>query len=94
MADKQMFTNPKINNGGQAVGNHCTGIGQLKKTVILKYDQSINQPEVFIVQDPNTGEYQYTDIDARDLVLTQAEIDAYLAMKTIPAQDPWYQPLV
>ena len=36
MADKQLFTNPKINNGGQAVGNHCPGIGQLKKRIILK----------------------------------------------------------
>ena len=80
MADKQLFTNPKINNGGQAVGNHCPGIGQLKKRIILKYDPSINQPEVFRMEDPYSGEYGYTDLDMRGLRLTQAEINTYLAM--------------
>ena len=78
--DKQQFTNSKINNGGQAIGNHCEGIGQMTKRIILPYDPSINQPEVYRMEDPYTGEYGYTDIDDRGLVLTVAERDAYLAM--------------
>ena len=78
--DKQQFSNSKINNGGQAIGNHCPGIGQLTKRIILKYDPSINQPEVYRMEDPNTGEYGYTDVDMRGLRLTQAELNAYLAM--------------
>jgi len=78
--DKQLFTNSKINNGPQAIGNHCPGIGQLTKRIILQYDPSINQPEVFRMEDPTSGDYGYTDIDMRGLRLSQAEVDAYLAM--------------
>jgi len=80
MADKQLFTNSKINNGGQAIGNHCPGIGQLQKTIILPFKASTNQPEVFKMSDPYTGEYAYTDIDTKGLVLTQAQINTYMAM--------------
>jgi len=80
MADKQLFTNSKINNGGQAIGNHCPGIGQMTKRIILKYDPSKNQPEVYRMEDPYTGEYGYTDIDDRGLILTVAQRNAYLAM--------------
>ncbi len=80
MTDRQLFTNSKINNGGQAIGNHCPGIGQLAKTVILPFNAALNQPEVFKMSDPNTGEYSYTDINTGHLVLTQAEINTYMAM--------------
>jgi len=78
--EKELFSHSKINNGPQAMGNHCPGIGQLTKRIILPYDPSKNQPEVFRMEDPNTGDYGYTDIDMRGLRLTQVEIDAYLAM--------------
>jgi len=32
------------------------------------------------MEDPTSGDYGYTDIDMRGLRLSQAEVDAYLAM--------------
>ena len=49
------FSNPKINNGPQAVGNHCPGIGQMAKRIILPFDANSNQPEVFRMDDLASG---------------------------------------
>ena len=92
--DRQIFSNSKINNGPQAIGNHCPGFGQLSKRIILKFDHDLNQPEVFRMEDKTSGEYAYTDLDMGGLVLTQAEINTYLAMTVVPAEVPWYQPLI
>lgn len=91
--DRQLFSNSKINNGSQAIGNHCPGFGQLTKEIILKKDPTINQPEVFIMKDKTSGSYSYTDVEMSGLTLTQAQIDTYRTMTVVP-NVIWYQPLI
>ena len=80
MVEKLVYSHSKVNNGPTATGNHCEGTGQFAKRIILKYDPSINQPEVYRMEDKATGQYGYTVVVSDGLNLTQAEYDVYAAM--------------
>lgn len=70
-------THSKINNGPPAIGNHCPGMGQLKKTIIRFYRPDLNQPEVIRYSDPYTGEYAGTVVDTKDLIMTLAQLNVW-----------------
>ena len=72
-------SDPKINNGNSAVGAHHEGIGQMRRTIIRKFDPSINQPEVIRVTDPYTG-FAQTIVNENNLVLTQAEYNSWKSL--------------